>query len=81
MKSYPLLLLLFWCLILVNFSCKKTFIDRQQDSQIYSDIFSNASSSTCVEDAELGTRMDTILKPTILGYRLSNLPYSLTPMR
>ena len=39
------------------------------------------SSTTCVEDQEDGNGMDTLLKPTILGYHLVNHPYSLAIMQ
>jgi hypothetical protein len=60
--------------LVFNFSCRKSVVD--QSGYIVGTVRSDAGSSTCVVDAEVPTRMDTILRPTILGYHLINTPYS-----
>jgi hypothetical protein len=71
------LFLLFISIVFI-FSCKKLAVEQTRSIPA---IIQSDASLPCVEDAEVATRMDTILKPTILGFHLVNTPYSLANMQ
>ncbi len=92
MKLSPLqqglgLALIFFTVILVANACKKETkkettepIDERTTALRTSSAMS-VNSSYCWEDAEDGLAYDSILKPTILGARLIDEPYSVATMR
>ena len=79
MRNFGVLLLIAFNLLLIT-ACKRD-IERnvlsveKPNSKSEANFSIEMSSETCVEDEEDGNSMDTILKPTILGYHLINQPY------
>lgn len=84
MKHIIRLILIYFVLCLLLISCKKDFEQQSVYKSLPEEILgsrSQAMTSTCVEDEDVGSTMDTLLKPTILGYHLVNQPYSLAKMQ
>ncbi len=88
MKTYLLLLVILGAVVAVPVSCKRDLqeqINAKALAATAGTINSESStlmpSTTCVEDQDNGIGMDTILTPTILGYRLIGNPYSLANMQ
>jgi hypothetical protein len=80
--QFSLLLLLLFIIILQS-SCKREIEVTQYEkaSKAKMGIQSLSSSSGCVEDQDNGSAYDTLPRPTTLGYRLVNNPYSVANMQ
>lgn len=82
MKLHTKLTTSFLFSFILLIGCRKSSVDpglsEGFDSLMVS---SNAVVSYCIEEKESGVRLDSVLKPTLLGARLVGNPYSLTKMQ
>lgn len=89
MRTLTLLVFTSFLLLFTIVSCRKDISgdgNSKGETPLASSTHSTAVSETtnttaCMEDFDDGMGYDTILKPTVLGYRLTNHPYSLANMQ